>query len=115
MNERMRAARVKLGLSTYQVAEEAGISQSYYSSLENGTRGSHISIELMRRIAKVLGVPWMELFGEGDGRDPSAPAGPLNDSISGDGEERTSGVPADGGPAAGRARRRAGEARGCQR
>lgn len=69
MNERMRAAREALGMSTYQAAEKAGISQSYYSSLENGSRGSHISIELAKKIAAALGIAWTELFeDEADGK-----------------------------------------------
>ena len=46
------------------VSREAGISQNFYSSIENGIRRP--SVETAKRIAAVLGFDWTEFFNDTD-------------------------------------------------
>lgn len=47
-------------LSQEQVAEQVGISQQFYSFIENGERTP--SVETAQAIANVLGFPWTRFF-----------------------------------------------------
>lgn len=50
-------------LSTYEVAKRAGISQSYYSGIEQGIRGKKsLNVKVAKAIAKVLDFDWTEFF-----------------------------------------------------
>lgn len=48
--------RNTLGLSTYKVAKKCGISQSFYSGVENGVRDP--SVPMAKNIADALGFDW---------------------------------------------------------
>ena len=54
--------RVQAGLSQLQVAKSAKISQSYYSAIENGTRGKPLNVKVAKRIASVLCFDWTRFY-----------------------------------------------------
>lgn len=57
--ERLRAARVALGMSQLELADQAGVRQATISNVENG-KGCRPST--LRRIGLVLGIPLTELM-----------------------------------------------------
>lgn len=61
MREWLKVIRKEKKMSMAQVAAEAGISQSYYSDIENGRRGYLVPVRTATAIADVLGFPW-EIF-----------------------------------------------------
>ena len=59
--------RKSLGWSQDKAAHEIGISQSYYASIEIGTRGKHIPGALAKKIAEVMqflafGYDWTKFY-----------------------------------------------------
>jgi transcriptional regulator with XRE-family HTH domain len=56
----VRRIRVLRGTSSEKLAVEAGVDRSYASRLERGV--ANPSVDVLERIAKVLGVPIAELF-----------------------------------------------------
>lgn len=58
MREYLKAIRKGRNLTQCYVATASGISEPYYSQLENGRRGSHIDLILCAKMAEVLGVPF---------------------------------------------------------
>ena len=60
MKLRIREIRKQRGLTQVQVAEMAGMSQSYFTDLENGKKT--INAIRMSQIAKVLGVQPQDLI-----------------------------------------------------
>ena len=56
-NIRLEAKKTMKNIST-----EAGISESYYSQIENGTRNASVSVA--KKIAEVLGFDWQMFFEE---------------------------------------------------
>lgn len=56
----LKEIRISANLSTYAVAERAGISQSHYSMIENGQRSASVSVA--KRIARVLGFDWSKFY-----------------------------------------------------
>jgi len=50
--------REEQGLSQYDVAAKAGISQSFYSAIELGNRGNKLPVQTAKKIAEVLGFKW---------------------------------------------------------
>lgn len=60
--EKLKSIRIKKGLTTYQLSELSGISQSTISKMENGKR--KIETDTLQRIAKVLNVPISSFFDE---------------------------------------------------
>ena len=50
----IRKARDKTGLSQYEVAEQLGITQAYYSQIESGKR--NVDLVLAMKICAVLGI-----------------------------------------------------------
>jgi transcriptional regulator with XRE-family HTH domain len=60
LDKRLRERRK---LSQNELAKRARVSQSYLSKLEAGQRGKAISVEIVKRLAKALGVPVTELLG----------------------------------------------------
>ena len=46
--------------SQYKVAEEIGIAQSTYASIETGSRRP--SVEMAKRIAKAMGFEWTRFY-----------------------------------------------------
>lgn len=62
MREWLKAIREKKRLSQAEVAERAGISQSYYCDIENGMKGSELPVSTARGIAKALGFKWTKFY-----------------------------------------------------
>lgn len=56
--------RKREGISTYEAAKRAGICQSYYSAIENGTRGKPLRVDVAKGIAGVFGFDWTRFFDE---------------------------------------------------
>ena len=60
MREWLIQLRKHKGLTQQEVADQAGISRSYYSGIENGNRNGRV--ETIKRIADVLGFDWTLFF-----------------------------------------------------
>lgn len=58
----LKNIRTKANMSTYDVAKAAGISQSYYSALENGKRGKPLNVNIAKKIAKVFNIDWKRFY-----------------------------------------------------
>lgn len=56
----MKEARVRAGMTIYELAERVGITPGAVSRYENGKRVPKIPIA--KRIAQVLGVAWYEII-----------------------------------------------------
>ncbi len=54
VGERLRAARLKKGLTQIEVAEKADLNSGYYSRVERGE--ANLSVITLKQIVKVLGV-----------------------------------------------------------
>lgn len=59
--------REKLGVSQYKAAEMCGISQSYISAIELGTRDA--SVKTAKKIGKAYGFNWERFFEDEDTPD----------------------------------------------
>lgn len=57
----LRALRKSKSLTTRQVADLSGVSQSFISNLENGNRGIP-SPEILQKLAAALEVPYLEMM-----------------------------------------------------
>mgnify|MGYP000951926990 CR=1 FL=1 len=68
MRKWLNEIREEKGLSTYAVAKLAGISQSYYASIETGARGKPLSVTIAKKIAQALGFEWTRFY-EDDQKD----------------------------------------------
>ena len=62
MRDWLVTLRKHQGLSQYEVANRCGISQSYYASIETGSRGNPLSVETAKKIANVLGFDWTRFY-----------------------------------------------------
>lgn len=62
MREWLKEIREKKGLSQYQVAQQAKLSQSYYAGIETGDRGHKLPVKTAKKIAKVLGFDWTKFY-----------------------------------------------------
>lgn len=60
MREWLKKQRNRIDMSQSSVAKDAGISQQYYSFIENGDRVP--SVETAQAIATVLGFNWTRFF-----------------------------------------------------
>lgn len=47
----LKQIREQMGLTTAEAANLSGISQSYYSLIENGTRGNPLNVDIAKKIA----------------------------------------------------------------
>lgn len=56
----LKEARKARHMTTYEVAAKAGISQGYYSQIENGVRKA--TVPVAKRIAAVLLFHWVAFF-----------------------------------------------------
>lgn len=56
----LKEFREEKGLTTYEVAEKIGISQSLYSSIENGARG--VTVKNAQKIGQFYGFSWTKFF-----------------------------------------------------
>ena len=61
--KRLIRIRKEFSMSQKEVAEAAGISQNYYSYIENGKRRP--SVDTAQKIAKVLNFDWTRFYGGG--------------------------------------------------
>lgn len=61
MREWLVKNRKSCGMTTYQAADKAGISQSYYAAIENGERQSDMSLSIMQKLAKAFGISVYEI------------------------------------------------------
>jgi len=50
-----------------EVSKQAGISESYYSMIESGSR--NVSVEVAKKIAAVLGFEWTRFYQDEDDGD----------------------------------------------
>jgi putative transcriptional regulator len=57
---RLKTVRMKKGFLQKQLSDAVGVSESYYSQLENGSR--RMSLPVAQKIAQVLGVSLDDLF-----------------------------------------------------
>lgn len=55
--EWLLAARLSKGLSQAEMADELGISLSYYSLIEAGRRQRKMDIALVHQLSEILGLP----------------------------------------------------------
>lgn len=62
MREWLIKIRTKQKKSQYKVAANAGISQSYYASIETGVRGNKLPVMTAKKIACVLNFDWTLFF-----------------------------------------------------
>lgn len=69
LGSRIRAAREQSGLSLRAFADRAELSPGFVSQLERGLVDP--SLDSLRRIAAVLGVPLFDLFADGGGQGPA--------------------------------------------
>ena len=60
MRNWLKEARVKKELTMKSVATAAGISECYYSQIENGIR--NCPVPTAKKIAEVLGFDWQKFF-----------------------------------------------------
>ncbi len=58
----LKEIREKAGLSSYKAAELSGISQSYYFSIETGSRGNPLNVDVAKKIAEALGFDWTRFY-----------------------------------------------------
>lgn len=58
--------------SQQEVADEAGISQSYYAGIETGIRGKPLAVPVAKKIAAVLGFDWTRFYEEDGEAENSA-------------------------------------------
>ncbi|MCK2034908.1 XRE family transcriptional regulator [Microbacterium sp. SSW1-49] len=60
LGARVRELRTLRQMSTRELARRASISAGYVSQIENGQ--ANTSLDVVRRIAAAVGIPWTELF-----------------------------------------------------
>ncbi|MBX6396153.1 MAG: helix-turn-helix transcriptional regulator [Alicyclobacillaceae bacterium] len=63
IGERLKELRLQRGMTVRELAEKAGVSQSYVYAVEAGTRGSRV--DKLMRIARALDVDIATLVGDG--------------------------------------------------
>lgn len=54
--------RKSKNLSQYDVAREAGISQSYYAAIETEMRGNPLKVDIAQKIATALEFSWTKFY-----------------------------------------------------
>ena len=60
MREWLKKTRQNANMTMKQVAEAVGISECYYSQIENGTRNA--SVAVAKKLGEVLGFSWQLFF-----------------------------------------------------
>lgn len=58
----MKKAREDKLMTMKDAADEIGISESYYSRIENGERQKHIDSDLVFKMSKVFGISVSQIF-----------------------------------------------------
>ena len=56
----LKDLRIQSGKTMKNVADSAGISESFYSQIENGIRNASVSVA--KKIAEILGFNWQKFF-----------------------------------------------------
>ncbi|MDQ2784097.1 MAG: helix-turn-helix domain-containing protein [Chloroflexota bacterium] len=64
LGKRIRALRLRTGLSQERFAAKAGLDRTYYAGIERGERNP--SVKQLAKIAAALAVPIAALFSEGE-------------------------------------------------
>lgn len=62
MRQYLKSIRNQQGLSQAELSEKIGISQNYYSLIENGERQQNMSLALLQKFADAFGIPLTELI-----------------------------------------------------
>ena len=62
MREWLVEIRKSKNLSQYDVAREAGISQSYYAAIETEMRGNTLKVDIAQKIATALEFSWTKFY-----------------------------------------------------
>ena len=62
MRDWLVAIRKSKNLSQYDVAREAGISQSYYAAIETEMRGNPLKVDIAQKIATALEFSWTKFY-----------------------------------------------------
>ena len=57
MREWLKTSRLQKNLTMKQIADELGISESYYCSIENGDRQKNMDITLIAALSRILKIP----------------------------------------------------------
>lgn len=60
----LRQLRNERGMTQQNVADELGITQQYYSSIENGERQKDIDCSLLSKLSAVFGIPISQIVEE---------------------------------------------------
>ena len=72
MRKWLAEIRTSAKKSQQKVADEAGISQSYYAGIETGIRGKPLAVPVAKKIAAVLGFDWTRFYEEDGEAENSA-------------------------------------------
>lgn len=64
MRDWLIAIRHQKGMSQKQIADSTGISQGFYSYIENGHRGAKLPVQTAKKIAAVLEFEWERFYDE---------------------------------------------------
>jgi transcriptional regulator with XRE-family HTH domain len=60
----LKQLRTDIGKSQEEIADMAGVSQQYYSFIENGDRGKKLPVPTAKKIAGALGIDWTRFYEE---------------------------------------------------
>lgn len=60
----LKQLRTNIGKSQEEIADMAGVSQQYYSFIENGDRGKKLPVPTAKKIAGALGIDWTRFYEE---------------------------------------------------
>lgn len=69
MRKWLVAIRNEQNLSQYDVADLAGISQSFYAAIEREFRGAKLPVPTAKKIADALDFPWQRFYEDGEEDD----------------------------------------------
>jgi putative transcriptional regulator len=64
VREWLKNLRTNKNSTMLEVSKQAGISESYYSMIESGSR--NVSVEVAKKIAAVLGFEWTRFYQDED-------------------------------------------------
>lgn len=60
----LKKIREQQNLTTMEAGTLSGISQSYYSLIENGVRGNPLNVDIAKKIATALHFDWTRFYEE---------------------------------------------------